>query len=75
MSTVSEIAEALPKLSDDELRQVERVLRAVYRKRQTAGIYTDAYGNWTEEDQMAAAAQTFAMFDREEEAAKKARWP
>jgi len=71
MSTVAEIAEALPKLNDDELRQVERALIGIYRQRKTGIIFDDAYGVWTEEDQASAAAQVFALMDSAEEKAKK----
>ena len=75
MSTVAEIAEALPKLNDEELRHVERALISIYRQRRTGIIYDDAYGVWTEEDQASAAAQVFALMDAEEQKAKKARQP
>jgi hypothetical protein len=75
MSTVAEIADALPKLNDEELRQVERALISIYRQRRTGIIYDDAYGVWTEEDQVAAASQVFAMMDAEEEKQKRARKP
>ena len=73
MSTVAEIADALPKLNDEELRQVERALISIYRQRRTGIIYDDAYGVWTEEDQVSASAQVFALMDAEEEKSKKAR--
>jgi len=75
MSTVAEIAEALPKLNDDELRQVERALIGIYRQRKTGIIFDDAYGVWTEEDQASAAAQVFALMDGAEEKAKKTGQP
>lgn len=67
MSTVAEITSALPKLSTEELQQVERALISIYRQRHTGIIYDDAYGVWTEEDQASVAAQVFAMMDAEEE--------
>jgi hypothetical protein len=75
MSTVAEITDALPKLNDEELRRVERALISVYRQRKTGIIFDDAYGVWTEEDQMAVADQTFALLDAEEQKVKKARQP
>jgi hypothetical protein len=75
MSTAAEIANALPKLNNEELQQVERALIGVYRQRRTGIIYDDAYGVWTEEDQMAVADQAFALMDAEEEKQKKARKP
>lgn len=75
MSTVAEIADALPKLNNEELQQVERALIGIYRQRRTGIIYDDAYGVWTEEDQMSVADQAFALMDAEEEKQKKARKP
>lgn len=71
MSTVAEIAETLPTLSDEELRQVERALIGIYRQRKTGIIYDDAYGVWTEEDQASAAAEVFALMDAEEKPTNK----
>ncbi len=71
MSTVAEIAETLPKLSDEELREVERALISIYRQRKTGIVYDDAYGVWTEEDQASAAAQVFALMDAEEKPSKQ----
>ena len=70
MSTVAKITSALGDLTTEELQQVERALISIYRQRKTGIIYDDAYGVWTEEDQAAAAAQTFALM---EEAEKKPR--
>jgi hypothetical protein len=73
MNRLAEIVEMLPKLSDAELREVERRLLAEYRRRHFEPLYSDAYGDWTEEDQMAVAAQVFALLDREEEEAARKR--
>ncbi len=75
MNTVTEISNALPALNNEELRQVERALISIYRQRRTGIIYDDAYGVWTEEDQMSVADQTFALMDAEEQKQKKARKP
>ena len=72
MSTVAEIASALSNLSIEELQQVERALISIYRQRHSGIIFDDAYGVWTEEDQMAAADQAFQMFDRAETKPQKA---
>lgn len=72
MSTVAEIADALPKLNDDELRQIERALISIYRQRRTGIVYDDAYGVWTEEDQMAVADEAFLLMEAEEKKQKKA---
>lgn len=61
MSTVAEIKGALPSLSNDELKEVEASLREQYRARKIGVIYDDAYGIWTEEDQISAAAEVFSM--------------
>ena len=66
MSTVAEITNALPELSTQELQQIERALIGIYRQRHNGIIYDDAYGVWTEEDQVSAAAQVFALMDAEE---------
>ena len=66
MSTVTEIQAALPKLGNDELRQVEQSVRQLYRARNAGIIFDDAYGVWTEADQASAAAEVFEMFDRVE---------
>ena len=71
MSTIADITQALPALTDEELRAVERALHAIYRQRHTGIIYDDAYGVWTEEDQSNAAAQTFSLLDAEEGRAGK----
>lgn len=75
MSTVAEISDALPKLNNEELQQVERALIGIYRQRRTGIIYDDTYGVWTEEDQMSVADQAFALMDAEEEKQNKARKP
>jgi hypothetical protein len=72
MSTVAEITNALANLSTEELQQVERTLISIYRQRKSGIIFDDAYGVWTEEDQMAVADQAFRMFDKAEQKDKKA---
>jgi hypothetical protein len=66
MSTVSEIQAALPGLSAEELQSVDAALREQFRARKLGLLYDDAYGLWTEEDQASAAAEAFALMDREE---------
>ena len=73
MSTVSEIQAALPKLNDQELRQVEESVRELYRNRNVGIIYDDAYGLWTEEDQASAAAEAFAVLDQAEAADEQSK--
>jgi len=69
--SVAEIREALGKLSTAELREVEVAVRSQYRSRKDGVLYDDSYGTWTEDDQASAAAEAFALMDREE--AKDAR--
>lgn len=66
MSTVSEIQALLPDLSVQELQVVEAALREQFRARKLGILYDDTYGQWTEEDQASAAAEAFALMDREE---------
>ena len=68
MSSVAEIREALAKLSTAELREVEVAIRSQYRSRHDGIVYDDSYGIWTEDDQTSAAAEAFALMDREETA-------
>lgn len=75
MSTVAEITSALSNLSTEELQEVERTLISIYRQRKSGIIFDDAYGVWTEEDQMAVADQAFQLFDRAETKDKKAGPP
>lgn len=50
MSTVAEINEAIPQLTTEELRAVERRLLREYRGRKVGILFDDAYGTLTEED-------------------------
>jgi len=66
MSTVAEVTEVLPKLTTQELQQVEQSLHQLYRERKAGIIYDDSYGVWTEDDQVTVAAEVWAMLDAEE---------
>ncbi len=66
MSTVSEIRAALTGLTTEELGAVDAALREQFRARKVGILYDDAYGVWTEADQASAAAEAFALMDREE---------
>lgn len=66
MSKLSEIQAALPLLSPEELQAVDVALRDQFRARKLGILYDDAYGLWTEEDQASAAAEAFALMDRQE---------
>jgi hypothetical protein len=65
MSTVAEINETIHRLSDDELRAVEREVIQEYRKRKIGIIFDDSYGAFTEEDLRAVQEQTFRVLDGE----------
>ena len=67
MTTVSEIREALHRLTPDELQVVDAALRDQFRARKMGILYDDAYGLWTEDDQASAAAEAFALMERKEE--------
>lgn len=66
MSTVNEIQAALPKLTTEEVQQVEASLSEQYRARKIGILYDAAYGIWTEEDQASAGAEVFALMDKAE---------
>ena len=66
MTTIQEIAAALPKLSTNELQHIEQVIHNLYRNRDANIIYDDDYGIWTEQDQNLAAAEVFKLLDEEE---------
>jgi hypothetical protein len=66
MSSVAEIEAFLPKLSNQELQQIERALHKQYRERHSGIIYDDSYGVVTEADLMAAADEAFLEYDKEE---------
>ena len=63
MSTVAEINEAIPQLTDEELRAVERKLLQEYRDRKVGIIFDDSYGTLTEEDLRAVQEQALRVID------------
>lgn len=65
MSTLAEIEAALCRLSTEELRQVEHFMHSIYRQREEGIIFDDAYGVWTEGDQVAAAAEAWDLLDQD----------
>ena len=67
MSTFVEIEAALPKLTDDELVRLDRILRRLYRNRHNRELYDDSYGLYTEADLISSAEEAFLAYDREEE--------
>lgn len=65
MSTVAEINEAIPQLTNQELQAVEQRLIQEYRKRKFGIIHDDAYGTWTEEDLRAIQEEALRVIDGE----------
>ena len=65
MNTVAEITETLPKLSDPELREVERALIQAYRDRKSGILFDDAYGTFTEEDLAVLQDEALRVIDGE----------
>jgi hypothetical protein len=71
MSTVNEIQAALPGLSVPDLHALDAALRQQFRARKVGILFDDAYGVWTEDDQASAAAEAFALMDREEDSRER----
>jgi len=67
MTTIQEIEASLPSLSTYELHHIERMIHDLYRARHEPVIYDDAYGIWTEYDQISAASEVFEIFDKQED--------
>ena len=65
MSTVAEINETIHRLSNDELRAVERGLMQEFRERNVGIIYDDSYGTFTEADLRAVQEQVLRVIDGE----------
>lgn len=65
MSTVAEITESIPQLTNDELREVERRLIQEYRDRKVGIIFDDTYGTLTEEDLGAIQEDALRIIDGE----------
>jgi hypothetical protein len=63
VSTLAEITDALPKLTTEELMRIEAQLHQIQRQRGAGILYEDAYGLWTEEDQVSVAAEAWEMLD------------
>lgn len=67
METIQEIEASLPKLNTNEPHRIERLIHDLYRARHESIIYDDAYGIWTEYDQVSAASEVFELLDKQEE--------
>ena len=65
MSTVAEITNAIPQLTNEELRAVERRLLQEYRERKVGIVFGDAYGTLTEEDLRAIQEDALRVIDGE----------
>jgi hypothetical protein len=65
MSTVAEINEVIPQLSNEELREIEKNLLLEYRKRKVGILFDDAYGTMTEEDLRAIQEDALRAIDGE----------
>jgi len=65
MSTVAEIAGAISQLSNDELREVEKLVLNSYRERRIGIIFDDTYGTFTEEDLRTIQEQALRVIDGE----------
>ena len=64
MSTVAEVTNVLPKLSDDELRLVERRLSELMRSRNIGIVLADSYGTLTELDLAKLSDEALVEIDR-----------
>jgi len=65
MSTVAEITNAIPQLTNEELRAVERRLLQEYRERKVGIVFDDPYGTLTEEDLRAIQEDALRVIDGE----------
>lgn len=70
MDTTAQIEATLVELDTSELRRIERAIRRLYRERQERILYDDAYGTWTEDDQVSVVAEVFEEMDRQEDATR-----
>jgi hypothetical protein len=65
MSTaVAEITRALPRLSNEELRDLERAILQTYRQRRVGIIFDDAYGTFTEQDLVAVCEEALQAVEQ-----------
>ena len=67
MNTIQKIEASLPNLSTDDLQYLERMIHDLYRARHEPILYDDAYGIWTEFDQLSVASEVFEMHDIQED--------
>ena len=67
MNTIQKIEASLPSLSTDDLHYLEHMIHDLHRARHEPILYDDAYGIWTEFDQLSAASEVFEMHDKQED--------
>ena len=65
MSTVADIAQVIPQLSNEDLRAVEKLVLQTYRQRKVGIIFDDAYGTFTEDDLAAIQEEALRVIDGE----------
>jgi hypothetical protein len=63
MSTVAEITQAIPRLNNSELREVEEAILRTYRDRKVGIIFDDAYGTFTDQDLAAIQDEALRIID------------
>jgi hypothetical protein len=73
VSTIAEIEAVLPKLTAEELGQVERAVHNQFRQRGGGIIYDDTCGVETEADLIASTDEAFQAYGKAE--AKHAKRP
>jgi hypothetical protein len=66
MSTVAEIEAVLPKLTTEQLQQIERAVHKQVLQRADGVVYNDKYGVVTEGDLIASADEAFQAYDKAE---------
>jgi hypothetical protein len=65
MSTVADIAQVIPRLSNEDLRAVEKLVLQTYRERKVGIIFDDGYGTFTEDDLAAIQEDALRAIDGE----------
>ncbi len=65
MSTaVAEITRVLPRLSNEELRDLERAILQTYRQRGVGILFDDAYGIFTEQDLVTVCEEALQVVEQ-----------
>ena len=63
LMSFAEIEETLPKLTAEELMRLEALLHRLQRERRLGVLYDDAYGVWTEDDQVSVVAEAWDVLE------------